>query len=162
MTIDEIIKLLDEAKHKGSYVRHITWNKTLSLRKKKALSGEAIPDNLQITKITSMPMRLGIDYGNMKSTKKQHGENFVPGSLPWGQWVKGYEKYLIEYNGHYYLRIAEGINSSSKATTTYYKNGVPCNKQEAQNYCLSSNFGTQSNDSPVYNINITNIITISK
>ena len=37
MTIDEIIKLLDEAKHKGSYVRHITWNKTLSLRKKKAL-----------------------------------------------------------------------------------------------------------------------------
>ena len=160
MTVDEIIKLLDEAKHKGSYVRHIIWNKTLSLRKKKALKGEPIPENLYITKTTSMSMRLGINYGNMKTTKEQHGEDYVPGSLPWGSWVKGYEKYLIQHNGNYYLRIAEGINANSKPVTIYYKNGVPCTKQEAQNYCLNSNFNTQNSN--IYDINIANIISISK
>ena len=48
--------------------------------------------------------------------EKQGDEgNFKAQSLPWGQWVEGFENKLIEHNGTFYLRYYDVKNADVKS-----------------------------------------------
>ena len=104
-----------------------------------------------IEKYTKTVIRMGISYQNMKQN-----QNRITGPLPWGQWVAGYENYLIEHKGSLYLRLY--MDDVHSATTIWYLNG----KETTKEYLEQNGYiGKQSkNESKCYNINIENIISI--
>ena len=80
-----------------------------------------------VIKETSCVVRLGINYGNIKHNKEK-----IVGDLPWGQWVKGLEGYVIEHTnkkGEYkqYLRLYTTAIKSMVVKWTL--NGVETTKQ---------------------------------
>ena len=74
----------------------------------------------QIEKRVTMVARAGVSYANMAAAPEN------PGPLPWGQWVKGLENYVIQLREELYLRFAP---QSSKSV--YYKNGIEVPEEEA-------------------------------
>ena len=104
-----------------------------------------------VKKYTKMVARFGISYGNMASHKEK-----VVGPLPWGQWVNGYEGYLIEHKENTYLRF---YTSNVKSITNQWTlNGVETTKQWLQDNGYISKTNKEPSDTFVVNIN--NIISI--
>ena len=107
-----------------------------------------------VEKLTTTTCRFGVSYANMKVNADRD-----TGSLPFGNWVQGYENYLIEYNGNIYVRVNTTQNGSNKPVTLYYCDGKETTKQE-----LIDN-GIISNTKPkehmlVYNVKLENVVSI--
>lgn len=137
MTDQEIIRAMLKKK-KGQYV---------SLKKEKDLGNG-------IKKITDMVIRLGVDYSNLKVNENRKDEI---GSLPWGQWVKGLEGYVIEHKGNYYLRVTSSYSNTTKSI--YLLDGVEVSKEEVELKLPQSKL--KSHESDVYNIKFQNIIELN-
>ena len=104
-----------------------------------------------INKYTKMVARFGIEYGKMKTHKDK-----IVGSLPWGEWVNGYEGYLIEHKGNTYLRFYTSAVKSM--VNQYILNGVVVDKQWLQDSKYISSTNRTPSDTFVVNVN--NIISI--
>lgn len=98
---------------------------------------KSAPKDLQLVKYVVAVGRLGIDYQNLKSTKKKvlEGQIDPNNPLPWGKWTEGYFPYLIEHTPKgtdilkYYLRIYFG-SLGIAPKTQYFLNGKPITKEE--------------------------------
>lgn len=125
--------------HKITGVKNGSW---VRLTKEKWVEG--------VQKITEMTIRLGVDYTHMKEGKKDAGK------LPWGQWLNGLEGIVIEYKGHYYLRVANAYTKNS--TSHYFIDGQEVSKDKV--IALIGGKKISSDESPIYNIKFENIIDI--
>lgn len=124
-------------------------NKVVALKKGayvKLIKTKDLPNG--IVKYTSMIIRVGVDYANMKVNK---GKEI--GKLPWGQWLKDYEGLVITHKDNYYLRIATTYVHSS--ISTFKQNGVEISKEQAMEQIGSAVNGSKQSD--VYNIKFSNI-----
>ncbi len=149
MIYGEVKKQVESLK-KGAFTT-VKWNKQLKTRKG--------IDN-KVEKITIMTScRFGVDYANMKDTKERNGVGAdgkaIVQALPWGQWK--HFPYIIEHKENLYLRVT--TSPKSKATTTYYKDGVEITKAEAEILCLKSEF-SNSSELSVITVKMENIVSV--
>ena len=149
MNLDEI-KTAIHSHNKGAFT---TIETCKTLKTKKAYADKSI------MKVSRMTGRFGVDYNNISKVqqKRESGElPKEPGSLPWGNWVKNEEGYLIEHKGQIYVRVA---TSPNKTKSTYFINGVPADEGTVKSMCLASEF--PKGDKPdVLAIKASNIVTI--
>ena len=114
MTLEELKKAVCEIK-KGTFI-HIEYE-SVKLIQGKELKKESYGE-----------YRIGLNYANLGSQK-----NKVTGELPWGQWVKGFETYIIEHipkgaeAPKYYFRIY--TTNTIKSKVKYFLNGIERSKQ---------------------------------
>ena len=140
MTLQEIIQKIEGIK-KGVFttITQITTKKPTKDFK------DAI-----IEKHTQTVIRMGISYQNMKQN-----QNRITGKLPWGQWMAGYENYLIEHKEKVYLRLYR--DSIHQEKTVWYLNG----KETTEKYLIENNIMKPStNNNACYAIQIENIVSI--
>ncbi len=137
MEKDAVLKEIRKAK-KGTYI---------SLTKTKDL-GKGI------TKLSSMVIRLGVSYGNMKDAPQ------TTGGLPWGEWVPGYEGYVIQHKDTYYLRVAAGRTKSKSEPKFLDENGNELSRAEVVNKIGEKKLA--SSPSLVYNIKFNDIVKLGK
>lgn len=136
LTTEKIIDTIKGIK-KGTWVK---------LVKEKVLDKEK-----DIKKITSMTIRLGVEYTHIKAVRKETAE-----PLPWGHWVEGLEGLVIEHKGTYYLRVANSY--TKQATSNYYIGGEETTKENI--IAMVGESKTRTSESAVYNIKFENIIQI--
>lgn len=106
-----------------------------------------------LVKFTHMVIRLGVNYANMKVNAGKE-----VGSLPWGEWVDGYEGLVIEHKGNYYLRVSDSFTNNN--TSRYELNGNEITKEQATEIVGESKIA--SKQSSVYNIKFDNIIKVGQ
>lgn len=149
MNLDEI-KTAIHSHNKGSFT---TIETCKTLKTKKAYADKSI------VKVSRMTGRFGCSFENLKSTKIGRENGSIPknnSGLPYGNWVKGWEGYLIEHKGIFYVRVA---SSPNKSKTIYLVNGVPTGEDIVRNMCLASEF--HKGEKPaVFNIKADNIVNI--
>lgn len=141
MTLQETFKLIETIK-KGAFTKISQRTTKKPLAKYK---------DSTIEKYTDLVVRMGISFQNMKQN-----QNRITGPLPWGQWMAGYENYLIEHNGKVYLRLYTDDIHSVKSV--WYLNGKETTKQYLEENKIIGK--KSSKDSHCYNILIDNIISI--
>lgn len=135
MENDKVFEILRKVK-RGRYI---------SLKKTKDL-GKGV------TKVSEMIVRLGVDYANMKIN-----EGRQTGSLPWGQWVPGYEGFALEHKGVYYLRVTSSY--SKHVRSTYFDDsGEEITRDQAA--AIVGEKKVSSSNPDVYNIRFSSIISI--
>ena len=111
----EIKNKLD-TKHNGTFFK-------VTIRSKLPMRGH---NTELVEKVVTMTVRKGIKYGNQKSVKER---GIIPGSLPWGKWIEGFEGLFIEHNGNEYVRL---YCSPNKAIARYLLNGKEVDKTEIE------------------------------
>lgn len=134
MTNQEVFNRLKSIK-RGRYV---------ALRKKKVLGHG-------VEKVSELVIRLGVNYANMKIN-----EGKETGSLPWGKWVPGYEHFVIEHKGAYYLRVTSSY--SQHVRSYYFLNGASITRDEAA--AIVGERKLDSHPADVYNIRFENLLDI--
>jgi hypothetical protein len=136
MKIEEIKNTLRA--HKGQNLK-ASWKRVLKVKKSAG--------NVLIEKRTTVPVRGGIDYDNIKVVKEGREDGSLPeenAGLPWGEWVEF--PLHIAHKGQDYIRLypASGVNISTGKEfipiTEYFFNGVPTSKESIQEFCLASEF----------------------
>lgn len=150
MNLDEI-KTAIHSHNKGSFT---TIETCKTLKTKKAYADKSI------MKVSRMTGRFGVDYENIHAVQQKRASGVLPEQnqgLPWGNWMKDEEGYLIEHKGNLYLRVA---SSPNKSKTIYIMDGKISSEEEVKNFCLASEFRKDKPD--VFNINIKNIVSIGK
>lgn len=150
MTIDELKPIINSTK-KGT-IHTLTYSKPLKTRK-------GVTD--VITKSSTVQVRFGIDYDNMRVTKEGRADGTLPvvnqGLAPSLRWI---DNNFIENtkNGNKMLRVSSAYGN--KTVIKYYKNGVETTKEEIAPLCLASE--TAVHEVPtVMNIGIEKIISIN-
>jgi len=144
-TSDILSKLMAK---KGQFGR-MTWEKKLKTYK-------GVSD--VITKQTTMSMRAGIDYNNLKvvQEKRENGQlPAIPQSLPWGNWIPGFEPYLIEHKGNYYARVYPNANGTIK--TIYKLNGSVIDLDSIRHMLLASELPSEGNKPDCITVTLANI-----
>lgn len=71
-----------------------------------------------VTKLVTTSVQLNYSYESAVNNRLESngGERiFKALSLPWGQWVDGFENKLIEHKGHLYLRFYNVENAKTKS-----------------------------------------------
>lgn len=155
MNINLLISKLNQ-KNKGQWFKAV-WVSDVPLK------ASAKRNSVVVNKMTYATVRYGIDYSNMKSTKKKVQNGLTPShELPWGKWVDGKEGILIEHtnkNGdkNVYLRL---YSSPNKSRVKYFLNGKPIEKEKlkALGYVQDSVWTKSSSD--CFTINVANISEI--
>ena len=149
MNLDEI-KTAIHSHNKGSFT---TIETCKTLKTKKAYADKSI------VKVSRMTGRFGVDYNHISKVqqKRESGElPKEPCSLPWGNWMKDEDGYLIEHKGKVYVRVA---TSPNKTKSTYLVNGVPTDEDTVKSMCLASEF--HKGEKPdVMTISANNIVRI--
>ena len=115
-----------------------------------------------VCKHTISTYRMGIPYGNMKEVKQMLQEqNREVGELPWGEWVAGYENYLIHHKGNYYLRLERTYNHISK--NEWLLNGEKTTLDELlENGVITKSSVGSGTPSSVINIKLNNLVRIGE
>lgn len=85
----------------------------------------------RVVKISEYNCQFGYNYENAVNNrliKQGSNSNFEAQSLPWGEWVRGYENSIIAHKGEYYVRfyLAKGC----KAEIRYLVDGRPATAEE--------------------------------
>ena len=147
----EDVKKIALAKKKGTFVK-IKYRKTLpSLKAYKGI--------YEITKVSEVIVRFGVEYENIGAVREARLQGALPmenHGLPWGEWV--IPGYFIRHKGAYYLRCT--LVNGNHAESRYFVNGEPADPAHARILCQASAF--KSNDKQtVFTINVDNIISIS-
>jgi hypothetical protein len=100
-----------------------------------------------VEKVTSLVVRGGIDYDNMKVVKEGREDGSLPSEnagLPWGEWAEF--PYHIAHKGQDYARFypASGNDISTGKGfvphVEYYLNGELTTKEAVTSICLASEF----------------------
>lgn len=112
-----------------------------------------------VTKETTLIIRLGVIFSNMKINSERETH-----SLPWGNWVEGYENLVIEHKGSYYLRVTSvnpsELEKNEIISEIYYKEGIIISKKEAEKIIGIKK--TTNSEASVYNIKFDNILNIKQ
>lgn len=87
--------------------------------------------NYNVTKLTTMSVRKGVDYNKTKAALLKRGENPIatPTRPQWYYHVAG-SKCLLRHASKNQYYIALFPNKFGKATTQYFLNGTPITKEE--------------------------------
>lgn len=142
---------------KGS-IHTITYSKQLKTRK-------GVAD--VITKRSETQGRFGVDYDNIKTVYQARNTGELPtenAGLSGMEWVEDGFPYFLksQKTGKIQLRVSR-VNSGNNKTT-YYKNGVECQKADVEALCLKSEFPDYKKDDkvphPIFNIGIEKIESI--
>ena len=110
-----------------------------------------------VEKVSVGVNRLGVDYSHLKSVNRPANE------LSYGEYMKGLEKFIIEYNGSYLLRVYPSKSKNHKIKSTYYLNGKPTTKEYliANGICSESMLSGSTNELDCFNIKLDNLISIA-
>ena len=143
----ELEKLIEKIKSikKGSFIGNCEWYSE---------KGNGV------RKVSKGVLKIGIDYANMKENKE-----IVTGGLPYGQWYKGYEGYIIiNDKGNLQLRVYTTKNPNHKVETKWYHNGIETTKEDivANGILPPSKVKSYGNDKGVFNIPIEHIISLGR
>lgn len=146
----EEIKNAIHSIHAGTYT---TIETCKTLKTKKAYTDKSI------MKVSRMTGRFGVDYNHISKVQEKRASGELPKEpqkLPWGNWMKDEEGYLIEHKGKVYVRVA---TSPNKTKSTYLVNGVPTDEDTVKSMCLASEF--HKGEKPdVMTISASNIVRI--
>ena len=85
----------------------------------------------RVIKIADYNCQYNFNYENAVNNRiaKQGGNgNFEAQSLPWGEWVRGYENRIIAHKGEYYVRFY--LAKNCKAEISYLVDGRPATAEE--------------------------------
>lgn len=149
MNYSEINELI--ANNKRGTIHTMTYSKALKTRK-------GVADS--ITKRTTIQVRFGVDYDNMKSTIEGRANGTLPavnqGLHPSLEWLDNGNLIRNVKTGSIQLRVANA--HGNKTVTEYFKNGEKVSKEEIEPMCLASEF--KSNSNTVFNIGIEKIESI--
>lgn len=134
---------------KKGTIRTITYSKSL-----KTLKG--VSD--VVTKTTTMQVRTGVNYNNLKAVKAGRMEGTIPvenqGLSPALEWVDN-NFIRNKKTGTIMLRVA--FANGNKTKTTYYKNGKVVDKSEIIPLCLKSETASRDSIPTVFNISVEKI-----
>lgn len=133
------LKALD-SKRNGAYFR-IQYYTDCNTKVSAAFKGN------NVTKLTTISVRKGIDYSKMKSVvAKRSSPNYVPSNnQPWFHHI---DKMLLKHNTkeQYYVALYPNYG---KPTTMYLLNGMPISKQELQEKgVMQPSFWKQQSEKP--------------
>ncbi len=101
-----------------------------------------------VTKTVRTVVSVGIDYDNRGEVIEARANGELPAKnagLPWGKWIEGLEKYVIEHNGNYYVRmfpVKNADNTPRSCKVVYRIDGVIATKEQVQLLCLASEFSS--------------------
>lgn len=133
-------------------IHSIHWKRTLSdSQVLKGFKGG------RIEKETIGVFRIGVDYSNMAINKDK-----VTGSLPYGFFEYSNEILYSPSTDTYQLRLTKTMNQYHKPHVQWYLDGNPITKEELieMNALGSSQRESKSNDNPVFNVKLNDIIEI--
>lgn len=119
----EILKALDK-KQNGAYFK-IQYMTDINNKVAAAFRGH------NVTKLTTMSVRKGISYDNLKSVKQATmGNNNI--QRKYTPWYSHIDKMLLKHNTKDQYYVALFPNKFGKPKTIYMLNGKPISKQELQ------------------------------
>lgn len=135
----ETLKALD-AKRNGAYFR-IQYYTDCNAKISAAFKGN------NVTKLTTISVRKGIDYSKMKSViARRSSPNYIPSNnQPWFHHI---DKMLLKHNTkeQYYVALYPNYG---RPTTMYLLNGMPISKQELQEKgVMQPSFWKQQSEKP--------------
>lgn len=116
-----------------------------------------------ISKRTAAFVRTGIDYANLSQIKAEFasGERETVESLPFGEWRKGAEKYIIDHKGVEYIRLYPAVFENLKAEVEWSMNGKPATFAEVEPFLLASEKPKASEEKPLcFTVKAESIVTI--
>jgi len=156
MQIENIKQTL--ASKKGANLK-ATWGKALKTRKDAA--------GYHVQKVTTMVVRGGIDYDNMKVVQEGREDGSLPSEnagLPWGEWAEF--PLHITHKGTDYARFypASGINVATGGNfipeVTFYINGQVATREDAQRICRASEFPKREEAPLCFTIKAENVVSL--
>ena len=118
----QILKELD-AKQNGSYFR-IQYMTDINKKVSATFRGH------NVTKLTTMSVRKGISYDNLKSVKMSRMENDT--RREYTPWYSHIDRMLLKHNTKDQYYVALYPNMFGKPKTIYMLDGMPISKQELQ------------------------------
>ena len=135
----QILKELD-AKQNGSYFK-IQYMTDINSKVSAAFRGH------NVTKLTTMSVRKGIYYENLKSVKQARTENEnIRSYTPWYSHIY---KMLLKHNTKEQYYVALFPNVFGKPQTIYMFDGMPITKKELQNKgVMQPSYWKQSEKTP--------------
>ena len=105
-----------------------------------------------VIKHTSMLIRLGLDYDNLKNVEKCEGER----KLPWGEWYL--YPYVIKHKDTLYLRVYNSHVEKGSVETYYELDNKVISKEEA--VMVVGKEEKPTHESECYNVKFDNIVSI--
>lgn len=149
MNYNELSEIING--NKRGTIRTMTYSKPLKTRK-------GVSDS--IMKRTTIQVRFGVDYDNMKSTIEGRANGTLPavnqGLHPSLKWLDDGNFIQNIKTGGIQLRVANA--HGNKTVTEYFMNGLPVKKEDVEPLCLASEF--KGNSNTVFNIGIEKIESI--
>ena len=157
----ELVKLQNVLKSikKGTYVNveYKTYLKTNKLHKDE-----------KVYKLVSSIVRVGIKYSNISSViqkKALEDKINIPASLPYGEWMNGWENYLITHKDKIQLRmsLSKGAKHKPKVLGYFKENDLGASEitqEQAKELTIPSIWNKNSEPSEIFNKNIDDIIEI--
>lgn len=119
-----------------------------------------------IEKESEFTARIGCSYEELKNVKLQRELGIPLSPRAWGSYVPGFYPYLVEYtkNGetNYYFHFTS-INGNDNCVpkVRWLRNGTEITPEEAQIYCLSSEFPKNKEERDCFDMNIDHILQIN-
>lgn len=131
-----------QIKRNGAFIK-LRWRRQLPVYKR-------FENQYVVEKVVESTIRKGLKPNNVK------GQREVDGKLPWGQWKKGYEGFIIEHNNRNYARV---FFSPNEPKIVYYINGIEIDKEElkAMNIVTASGWNEIHDDQKFFCLNIDTI-----
>ncbi len=145
MKLEKVMERCDSIK--GGTYHSVEWRKTL---KNTEVHKEF---RNRIVKETIGVYRIGVCYNKMKCMVGQPTQ-----SLPWGQWLKDYENYIIINKDKAYLRLTLTMNGN-KPKTKWYLDGVETSKEELIQMNALASSQLKPLESPIFVVDIENIVS---
>ena len=135
----QILKELD-AKQNGSYFK-IQYMTDINSKVSAAFRGH------NVTKLTTMSVRKGVSYDNLKSVKQARIEN--DNMRSYTPWYFHIDKMLLRHNTKDQYYVALFPNVFGKPQTIYMFDGMPITKKELQNKgVMQPSYWKQSEKTP--------------
>jgi hypothetical protein len=141
--------------HRGQHIK-VVWERP-------AKTFKSCPHT--ITKHTSVFVRSGINYANLKNVKNgiSSGTRDEVGELPFGQWREGYFPYLIDNKGISYVRLYPATFDNLKPNSvnvTWTINGMTTEKEAIKDFLLASETKDNAEPSPCFTVKAENVISV--
>lgn len=89
--------------------------------------------NHVVTKEVHANVKVNHNYESSVSNRAEKvggDSDFTANSLPWGQWVEGYENVLIAHNDKTYVRLYFGLGFDGVHEVKYFVDGRPATEEE--------------------------------
>ena len=116
--------------------------------------------NAVIAKRTEAYIRTGIDYANMAVNADKE-----TGPLPWGEWMPGFERYIITHKDNEYVRLfpASFANLQNAMKVEWTMDGIPATYEQVEPFLLASEKHKEGDDKPLcFTIKAQSLVAIAE